>query len=200
MARQKVKSGDILQIPLPNDLGFAYAKLINLLEIDANSRYPILIKVYNYRTKSFDKPVEDIVDMDLILCPILIAGILPAINKGGWKIVGNVELNEGDKQIPDYKLGEPDENPKQWFYLKDADISKKIKSHYENVRHLEDIGAKGSASVSTKIAMALLRDEGKNIEDYFKLEQYFEKKHYQEVIEIEPYYKQEIAIRGKAIV
>jgi hypothetical protein len=199
MAKQKVKSGDILQIPLPNELGFAYAKLIDLLEIDINARYPILIKVYNFRSKSLDKSVTDIVGKDLILCPLLIAGILPAVNKGGWKIVGNVELKEEDRLIPDYKLGEPDENPKEWFYLKDADISKKIKSQYENVTHLENIEAKGSELVNTKIAMALLRDEGKNIEDYFKLEQYFEKKNYQEVMEIEPYYKQPIEIRGKAV-
>lgn len=47
--------------------------------------------------------------------------------------------------------------------------------------------------------MALLRDEGKNIDDYFEVEQYFEKKYYQEVMEIEPFYRQPIEIRGKAI-
>lgn len=53
------------------------------------------------------------------------AGILPAVNKGGWDIVVNVTLNEKDRLIPEYKLGEPDENPEEWFYLKNADISKK---------------------------------------------------------------------------
>jgi hypothetical protein len=199
MATRKVKSGDILQIPLPNELGFAYAKLINLLEIDTNARYPTLINIYNYRSEGLDLPVEDIVGMDLILCPLLVAGILPAINKWGWKVIGNVKPKDVDLQIPDYKLGEPEENPNNWYYLKDADISKKIKSQYGKVKHLETIGAKGSELINTKIAMALLRNEGKNLEEYFKLEQYFEKKYYQEVMDIEPYYKQPIEIRGKAI-
>jgi hypothetical protein len=110
-----------------------------------------------------------------------------------------VEPKEDDLQIPEYKLGEPDERPIDWYYLKDADISKKIKSQYEKVKHLETIGAKGSELVGTKIAMALLRDEGENIEHYFKPEQYFERKNYQEVMAIEPYYRQAIGIRGKAI-
>jgi hypothetical protein len=80
MAKRKINSGNVLKILLPNDLGFAYAKLINLLDIDSNARYPIIIKVFNYRSKSLDLSIED---MDLILCPLLVAGILPALNKGG---------------------------------------------------------------------------------------------------------------------
>jgi hypothetical protein len=53
--------------------------------------------------------------------------------------------------------------------------------------------------VGTKIAMALLQDEGKRIEDYFKLNEYFEKQYYEEVTTIPAYYKQPESMRGKAI-
>jgi Immunity protein 26 len=198
MAKIKVKSGDIYQISLPNELGFAYAKCIYLLEIDPNTSYPILVRIYNYRS-AFPQPIQEFIDKELILCPLLIAGILPAIKSGEWKIVGNVPLEDEDLRIPHYKRGEPDENPKEWYYLVDADISKKVRSTYDKVKHLETIGATGSALVGTKIAMALLQDEGKRIEDYFELSEYFEKEYYKEVTEIPAYYKQPEFMRGKAL-
>ncbi|GGC72612.1 hypothetical protein GCM10011387_27650 [Pedobacter quisquiliarum] len=198
MARVKVKSGDIYQIVLPNDLGFAYAKCINLLEINPDARYPILIRVYNYRS-ALPQPLKKFIAKELILCPLLIAGILPSINSGTWKLVGNTPLQEEDIVIPHYKRGEPDEDPIEWFCVFNADISKKIKSEFENVKHLETIGATGSALVGTKIAMALLLDEGKRVEDYFKLDEYFEKEYYKQVTTIPAYYKQPEIMRGKAI-
>ncbi|WP_165585907.1 Imm26 family immunity protein [Pedobacter nototheniae] len=200
MSRKKFKNGDILQIPLPNGLGFAYAKGINLLELNNAIHYPTMIRVYNFRTTSVDIPLTELLNKKLVLCPLLIAGILPTLSKGVWKIIGNTGYSEEEKEIPNYKIPEPDEeNLKDWYYVVNADISQKIKSTYDNVKHLETIGAKGAELVGTKIAMALIRDEGKNIEDYFKLEEYFEKKYYQEVIEIPTYYKQSQSIKGKAI-
>lgn len=198
MARVKVKSGDIFQIILPNDLGFAYAKCINLLDVYPDARYPILIRVYNYRSVE-PQSIQEFLDKELILCPLLIAGILPSLKNGTWKLIGNMPLQEGDIVIPHYKRGEPDESPKEWFYVVDADISKKVKSKYESVKHLETIGATGSALVGTKIAMALLQDEGKEVKDYFELNDFFEKEYYEEVINIPAYYKQPEFMRGKAI-
>jgi hypothetical protein len=200
MKKVKVKSGDILQIQLPKDLGFGYAKCINLLEFNKEAQYPILIRIYNYRSFVPSEPLQSIVSKDLILCPLLIAGIVPTLSKGNWKIVGVDPVKDEDKIIPHYKRAEPDEmNPKAWYYLVDADISKKISSSYENVKHLETIGAVGSELVGTKIAMALLQDEGKNIKDYFSLEEYYEKEFYRQVTTIPVYSKQPKDIRGKAL-
>jgi hypothetical protein len=198
MTRKKLKSGDILQIPLPNNLGFAYAQGIDLLKNHTNASYPTLIKVYNYRSATEEKSIEKYIGKELILCPLLIAGILPVLREETWKIIANVPLNEKDEIIPNYKKG-PDELSKDWYYIIDADISRKVKSIYENVKHLETIGAKGSELVGTKIAMALLQDEGKKIEDYFELKQYFEIAYYKEVTEIPAYYKQPQYMQGKAI-
>jgi len=196
----KFKSGDIFQIPLPNELGFCYAMGIILIEINPNARYPVLIRVYNYRSLNPENSIERFTDMELILSPLLIAGIIPMLTKKKWKILGNLPLRENDKIIPHYKRPEPDEvRAKDWFYLIDADISKKIKSTYENVKHLETIGAIGGELVNTKIAMALLIDENKKIENYFKLEEYYEKDFLMEVNSIPAYYKLPDSMQGKAL-
>jgi len=200
MTKVGFKNGDLFQISLPNELGFAYIKCINLLELDSNAQYPILIRIYNYRSLDANVHPEKFINKELILCPLLIAGIIPAIKRGTWKSIGNIPIGKEDAIIPHYKRPEPnEENPKEWFYLIDADISKKVKSTYEYVKHLETIGSTGSELVGTKIAMALLRDEGKKIEDYFKLEEYYEKVYYDQVIKIPAYYKQPEFMRGRAL-
>jgi hypothetical protein len=200
MAQKRFKSGDIFQIPLPNKLGFAYALGINLVKDDVNAHYPTLIRVYNYRSSVLEEKLANFINQELILSPLLIAGILPALRGGVFKIVGSIPLKEQDKVIPHYKTVPDGFNADKWCYLIDADISKKVISTYENVKHLETIGAMGSALVGTKIAMALLLDEGKKVEDHFELKEYFEKAYYQQVTEIPAYYKQPEFMQGKAIV
>jgi hypothetical protein len=147
------------------------------------------------------KSIDKVIDKKLILCPLLIAGISPAISKKvGWEFIQNIPVEDYEIDIPHYKRPEPDEeNVKEWYYLINADISKKVKSSYEKVKHLETIGAIGSELVGTKIAMALLQDEGKNIKEYFKLEEYFEKEFYKQVTSITPYYKLPENMKGKAL-
>lgn len=70
MAKKKFKNGDILQIILPNDLGFAYAMRIDLLQIDPNTRYPTLIKIYNYRSLNADESLDRLLDKEPILIQI----------------------------------------------------------------------------------------------------------------------------------
>ena len=202
MARTKIKNGDIVQVPLPNDLGFAYAKYIDLLEINPNNKYPSLIRVYNVRELDSNFLIDNLANKELILSPLLIAGIAPTISKGIWKILGNVSVTEEEKVIPHYKTSKlpPRIKEDDWYYVIDADISKKIKSSYDNVKHLENIGATGSALVGTKIAMALIKDEGKKIEDYFELKEFFEKSYYEDISEIAAYYKQPEKNRGKALI
>ena len=116
------------------------------------------------------------------------------------EIIGVDLVSSEEKQIPHYKKAEPDEvNPKRWYYVEEADITKKINAEYDNVKHLETIGATGSELVGTKIAMALLQAEGKKIEDYFELIEYFEKAYYQQVTKIPAFYNQPISMRGKAV-
>jgi hypothetical protein len=200
MKQSKFRTGEIFQIILPNDLGYAFFKIINLLDANPLSKYPALIRVFNYRSRTPETDVKKIVDRELILTPTLVAGFLPAISNGDWKPIGHQVVSSAETIVPEYKKAEPDEaNARTWYFLIDADISQKIESVYENVRHLETIGAIGSELVSTKIAMALLRDEGMDIKKYFSLDQFFEKEFYRQIMEIPPYYKLPDAMKGKAL-
>jgi len=194
MSRKKVKTGDIIQTILPKNLGFAYGKYINLPEINPDCRYPSLLRIFNFRTSDSNIDIKELEKCDLLLSPLLIAGIEASIKEGVWKIIGNISLREDEKVIPNYKLNED-----RWFYVIDADkFTKKIESKLENVKHLEVLSATGASLLPTKIAMAFLRDEGKKIEDYFELKEYFEKVYYEEVMAIPAYYKQSNQMKGKA--
>lgn len=196
MARKKIKTGDVCQIILPKELGFAYAKYIDLQEINENYRYPSLVRIFNIRTDDWNINIKQLDNYDLLFSPLLIAGIEPAIKAGDWRIIGNLLLRDDEKKIPNYKLNE---NGK-WFYVIDADkfIGKK-ESKFDSVKHLETLSATGASLLPTKIAMAFLRDEGKRVDDYFDLEDYFERIYLEEVNTTPAYYKQSVEIRGKAV-
>ncbi|WP_207420064.1 Imm26 family immunity protein [Desertivirga brevis] len=199
MARTRIKNGNIYAITLPGDLGFAYAKCIKLLEIYPDCSYPILIRVYNYRTPTLTTNLEKFIYKDLILCPLLIAGISPAVREGSWILVGHVPVTEEETIIPHYKRGEPDDKPKNWYYVPEAAINKKVKTQFDAVKHLETLGAKGSELVGTKIAMALLQDEGKEITQFIPLDEFYQRHYYEEVTSIPAFYKQPNFMKGKAL-
>ncbi|TCD08607.1 hypothetical protein EZ449_12265 [Pedobacter frigidisoli] len=186
-------TGDVFQIPLPSNLGFAYATGIDLISVNESSNYPTLLRVFNFR--SLEKMKTFSTDFDLVLCPLLIAGIHQVLKKKKWDIVGKIELKQEDLRIPDYKKNDLG----IWYYVSDSDISTKKATNFNNVKHLETLGAIGAEIVNTKIAMALLKDEEKKISDYFKLDSYFERHFYEDIIEIPTYYKQSDEIKGKAL-
>lgn len=194
-----MRSGNIYQISLPQGLGFACLKCINLLEINRDARYSTLVRIYNYRSQSPIEFDEIISGKELILSPLLISGILPAIKNGHWNLIGYESPKAEELIIPDYKEGEPEEDPIQWYSVSEADISKKLKTDYKNVKHLENIGATGSELVGVKIAMALLQDEGIEIKEYFSLDEYYVQRYYREVTGIPSYYSQPKHMRGKAL-
>jgi hypothetical protein len=93
-----------------------------------------------------------------------------------------------------------EEGSTEWFYVLDADkFSKRVRSEPENVRHLEKLEAIGSAMLPTKISMALLLVEGKPIEEYFELEEYFEKEFFNQITSTPAYYKLPKNMKGQAL-
>jgi hypothetical protein len=196
--KNKLSSGDIFQIVLPENLGWGYCKYIDLLEIDPSFRYSIIVRVFNLRT---DTPIIDVQSLEshgLLFSPLLVAGILSSVKEGIWRYLDNLPVSEKEQEIPHYRFY--DDRKKEWFYALDADkFHKAIKSDYDSVKHLELLSAMGSSILPTKIAMALLLEEEKKIEDHFKLEEYFEKEIYREVTEMTPYYKLPDYMKDKAL-
>lgn len=62
------------------------------------------------------------------------------------------------------------DNGRVWYYTIDANINKKVKTIYQNVKHLENMKGLVSELLPTKIAMALIRAEGKEIENLLFIE------------------------------
>ena len=186
MARQKVKNGDILEIPLPRGLGFAYAKYIDLIATNADNRYPCLVQIYNLRKSKSLTSISDLEKIELLFSPLLVGGVPPTVAKGKWKIVGNFPISESDQYIPDFKAHEPLViteyiEVKEWYYVPNADISRKVRSEYNAVKHLENFGAIGADLIPIKIAMGLIMAEKKDIRDYFALEEFVEKVFFNQV-------------------
>jgi len=204
MARKKLKSGDILSIPLPRNLGFAFAKYIDLLSINPNSSYPDLIRVYDYKSKDQALDINDLKDCDLLLAPLLVGSLRPTVSKGIWTIVGNATITDQETKLPHYRtFGPPwindEKEAKEWFYVVDADISRKIKSKYDHVKHLEPLGASGTGIIELEIAFAFLIKEGKRIEDFFPLTKQMEKATYKKMMERPKYRDMSKEMRDKAI-
>jgi hypothetical protein len=107
MAKLKLRTGDIFQITLPKSMGFAYAKYIDLLEINPHYQYPSLVRVLNFRTTERTVGLTELQNQELLFSPLLVAGILTSIKEGQWKIIGNLPVADDEKKIPHYKLHEP---------------------------------------------------------------------------------------------
>ena len=195
---KKLKTGDILQIPLPMNLGFAYARYINLVEQLPNSDLPDLLKVLDYKTKSEEYNFEELENQDYLIAPILVSGLPPTIRKGIWKVLDE-KTSVQDYNIPHFSRHEDWVSDDSWYYCVDADSSKKVRTTLERVKHLSPLAADGTGIIEIEIAMTFLIKEGKRVEYYFDLEEYFETVTYEKVKATPPYYSLPKEIRDKAV-
>lgn len=202
--KKKIETGDIIQIPLPKGLGYGYALYIDLLKILPDPTLPDLIKVYNYKSVNEVQDLSTVTNNDFLLNPLLVAGLPPTLKKGIWKIVGNKEVFGKDLEIPHFKqFGPPwvneEKEAKEWYYIANADISKKIKVEHKNVKHLEPFRASGTGVIETKIAMAFLMQKNKKVEDYFELKEYYEKATYEKLKNMPLYYELPDYMKGRVL-
>ena len=172
MGRKLIKTGHLIKIPMSNKLGFAFAKYFDLTKFP-NVSYPSLIKVYDYWAKSDIFEIDEIINSDYLIQPILVAGINPIIKSKSWEIIGQININENEFQLPHFKTHEPrwdvEENAINWYYVLDCDSNKRIKTVYEKVKHLESFASMGSGNVELRITMQILRRFGLDIGNWFDL-------------------------------
>lgn len=195
---KKLKDGDVLQIPLPNNLGFAYAKYIDVTKIIPDSSFPDLIQVFDYITDTEKYDFEELENRDYLLSPLLVSGLPPTIRKGIWKIQ-DYSLSNESFIIPHFSRHEDWVSDDSWYYCVDADSSKKTKTTYEKVKHLSPLAADGTGIIEIEIAMTYLLKEGRKVEDYFDLEEYFETSTYEKVKATPPYYSLPTETRDKVL-
>lgn len=169
---RKIKSGDIVSIPLVKDLGFAFAHYFDVNKM-GNGSYPDLIRIFNFHTSNINFDVDILVDLDLLMPPIFVAGINVAIRKNNWTIVGNCE-NKLDIKSLYFKSYEPlwlrQNEAKRWYKINGISSENKQEYPYEKIKHLEDFAAIGTGTIEYRVAMRFIISEGKNINDYFNIE------------------------------
>lgn len=196
MTHGQPRAGDIIELLLPNNLGFAYAKFIDLRAV--NARYPGMLRVYNCWTREQAQDFSELDTLDLLMHPLLVAGYVGAYKEGYWRPLITCEVYEDELIIPAYKKAEPNaHHPTRWYYVEQGDVRKKLPASKEQVQHLEFLGAVGSEVVSTKIAINLIIAAGLDPGAYFELDEYFEKHFVEEAMSKPPYYKLPKQIRGR---
>lgn len=169
---KRLVTGSIVCIPLLKNLGYAYAKYIDMLKVKPNSSYPDLLKVYAKRTQ---ERVRDIALLNLdtyLISPILVAGLRPTLREGLWEKIGKIPIGQEDNVIPDFKQGgssDPDNEPGKWYLIRDGDIRTKVSRAYDKVKYLQPIGAAGTGNIEIRLTMYFLLKEGRRIEDHFDL-------------------------------
>lgn len=202
----KLKTGDIFEIPLPSELGFSYGLFVDLKDVIMDPTYPHMLKIFDFRSEKNSQVDISLLDInELILGSVLIGGLPPTVKKGIWKQVGKKTLKINEILIPHYKDIEPSWAMKQseiksWFYIEEVNSQKKIKSTYDQVKHLDFFSAIGTEALQTKIAMAFLLKEGKKIEDFFALKEYFEIRIFEELVSKPLYCNLPKNLKGRALV
>ncbi|MEM0941283.1 MAG: Imm26 family immunity protein [Bacteroidota bacterium] len=195
---KRLKDGAILQILLPKNLGFGYARYVDLTKVVPSSSFPDLIRVFNYRTETEECNLEELENYDYLIAPLFVSGLPPTIRKGIWKILDYELSNEGFI-IPHFSRHEDWVSEDSWYYCIDADSSKKVETTLEKVKHLSPLAADGTGIIEIEIAMTFLIRDGEKVEDYFDLEEYFETSTYEKVQATPPYYSLPKETRDKVL-
>lgn len=205
MKKNKIETGSIIKIPLEHDFGFVLAKFINLKEIKEDIGYNEFIYVYKRVFKNENLEIENIDDNDLLLGGIYVLNPYPAIKNKIWEIVGLVKPKVTELEIPDFKDFGPllsfyEKDAKIWYYIQKDEINNRIVTDYEKVKHLEKFIYRTYGSIITRLTMEVIRQQGKKIEEYYKLDNHDDLVSYYNTIYTPIYSSIPQEIRGKAII
>lgn len=170
----RLKSGDLLCLPLHGGWGFAYAKYLNILGLEGNDSYPDLLHVFAYRTPAAEVP--DTAHLQTyLLPPTLWAGRLPTLRTGRWHRVGALPVRPEEHPLPDFRWNEctiadrmlVPRPPQPGATLYSPGLAKSCETAVENVTHLEYLGACVSESVEYRATLAFMLREGAVPANYF---------------------------------
>ena len=197
--RKHIKHGDIVEIKLPNLHRFSYGKIIEPKQLKSPIDLPHFLLVYK---NTFEQPIPstETLNRELLLAPFYIVGGSAAITKFGWRIVSNEKVSEAEEWIPDTKEGWPlfSNPPEKWGY-KQRHSTQLVLSEYERVKHLDDAKGKNIEAIPFLIELELLKNEGKDIQLEFGIQNWLEQAIYDSFIQLPVYSQLPEEIKGKVI-
>ncbi|NBG64765.1 Imm26 family immunity protein [Acidiluteibacter ferrifornacis] len=179
-----LKSGAVIAIPLLSNLGYAFAKYIDVQKLDSKVSYPDILKVYSIRSSS------EVVDFDLLtsllISPILVAGLRPSLKQGFWKIVGKKELNNEDSIIPNFFRGNSTDSDipnGTWFKINSCKTNNREKVSYEEIKHLQHYTGHGTGNIEILLTMYFMLKESIRVEEFFDLADFNNNRLYKQVLD-----------------
>ena len=114
-SRKEIKTGSVMEIPLKNEFGFGYVRLIFSEEIDQKVNNSLIVKVYNkYSKKSIRENyrINEFENDNLLIYPLLLSSYPKLRGENKWVKLGKVKITKEDEILPDFiqnwKFGEID--------------------------------------------------------------------------------------------
>lgn len=187
MRKKLLESGIVLRIKLNHNLGYSFAKVVNLTDFakdDLSDTFHLIIYPYNYIVQDEDDyKHEDFLKSEPLTGPLFVDHILFEIKNGIYKIVDKVDLKPYEKRVPAFrgfsalvfgKIHYFEDEATDWNYFESGTPFRRIVASYEQVKHLEDNEALSHEFVERRLTMEILNRKGENIKDYYKLEDWTE--------------------------
>ncbi|MEM8890692.1 MAG: hypothetical protein AAGD28_22130, partial [Bacteroidota bacterium] len=170
------RSGEIYQLKLDHDLGFAYAQLLDFSDINNFSGW--LVNIYDYYSPaSLDEgSIPDIVSSPFSLGPIRLPSYPTRRGKAAWRLIGrsNEKISSelpGSKHLGgNITLDNNWNNLSPWFKVSGQGLdSIQVEYKYSEIRQLETGILNTQPSVVLKVSMKSIIDSGKDVSTYYDL-------------------------------
>lgn len=209
MAKKTLNSGTVIQITLNHNLGYTFAKVINMCdfsEYDLSTTFHLIIYSYNYIVKKEeDYREEDFLKAESLTGPLFVDDILWAIRNKKYKVKGEVSLRDYEKRLPAFrgfsamvfKVHYYEDEATDWTYFDNGTPFKWIVATYDQVKHLEDNTALGYEAIEMRLSMEILHRSSKNIKDYYKLEDWEELSLYNNMLYKTPFNEVPDELKGR---
>ncbi|PQJ79646.1 Imm26 family immunity protein [Polaribacter porphyrae] len=208
---KKIESGTIIRIKLNFDLGYTFAKVVNMCdfsEIDLSTTLHYIIYPYNYIEKkenifNYIKFIES----KPLTGPLFVIDILYAIKNSKYQIVGTSLLRNYEQNIPDFRgfssdvfaIHKYEKDATSWNYFEKGRPFKRISANYDQVKHLEGNAALSHNHIEKRLSMEVLNRKKLKIEDFYDMQDWINLKLYYNMHYTVPFNEVPNHIKGKAI-
>ena len=159
---KRAVDGGIIEIPLWNNFGYAYAKRIDGTKHPELEGLIDLIRVFNYWAK---KPLENLslLASKPILNTYLVAGLPPTITKKQWKVIGKAAILSEDLAPVLLKRRFDDDDP--WFLTENGHKKMALPAD-RSWEDYEQYAYQGTGNIEIRLTLKILELEGLDPKDH----------------------------------
>ncbi len=211
MKKQKIVSGTIVGIKLNHNLGYIFAKIVDLTEyseIDLSKTFHFVIYPYNYieqKISNFD--INLFTDAKPLTGSLFVMDIEAAIKKGIWQNMGISLLSNYEKNVPAFRnfnstilaVHKYEKDANSWRYFEKGTPYQWITAEYSSIKHLENSTCLSHDLIEKRLSMEILHRNGKKIEDFYKLEKWEDLCVYYNMLYTTPFNEIQDDIKGKVV-